>query len=186
MALRKRVPERSRPAPIDRMGRIWLGVGREQARMRAGDRGRARTCNLRVRSPMLYPVALRGPGSGQNHPRRSSCSELNPGLFKRAPDRPACATVIGGSSSTLSARANVSGRSLQARARSFRSEPSKVRAARICEPVITIPNPCPCLMGCDLLAWRRSPPSEVASCRLLQREAIAAPPRRSSSRNRSP
>ena len=56
--------------------------------MRAGDRGRARTCNFRVRSPMLYPVELRGPGSGQNHPRCSSCSELNPGLFKRAPDRP--------------------------------------------------------------------------------------------------
>jgi hypothetical protein len=34
MALLKRVPERSRQAPTDRMGRIWFGVGGEQVRMR--------------------------------------------------------------------------------------------------------------------------------------------------------
>ena len=142
-----------------------------------GDRGRARPCNLRVRSPTLYPLSYAAPARGRTTPDAAPVRNSIPACSSELRIARACATVIGGSPSTLSARANVSGRSLQARARSFRSQPSRSRAARICEPVITIPNPCPCLMGCDLLAWRRSPPSEVASCRLLQREAIAAPPR---------
>src|SRR3954466_4863484 len=52
------------PAPagfslVDTVGsRHLTPVG--QSVLCAGDRGRARTCNLRVRSPMLYPVELRG------------------------------------------------------------------------------------------------------------------------------
>ena len=126
---------------------------------------------------MLYLLNYAAPARRRTTPDEAPVRNSIPACSSVLRIARACATVIGGSSSTLSARANVSGRSLQARARSFRSQPSKVRAARICEPVITIPNPCPCLMGCDLLAWRRSPPSEVASCRTLQREEIAAPPR---------
>ena len=35
-------------------------VGFAEALLSAGDRGKARTCNLRGRRPMLYPVERRG------------------------------------------------------------------------------------------------------------------------------
>lgn len=33
------------------------------AKTRSGDPGRNRTCNLRFRRPLLYPIELRGPGT---------------------------------------------------------------------------------------------------------------------------
>ena len=150
------------------------------------DRGRARPCNLRVRSPMLYPLSYAAPARRRTTPDEAPVWNSIPACSSGLRIARACVTVIGGSPSRLSARANVSGRSLQARARSFRSQPSRVRAARICEPVITIPNPCPCLTGCDLLARGAALPlkSRVVECFGGRR----SPHRRvrSSSHNRSP
>jgi hypothetical protein len=54
-----------------------------------GRRGRNRTCNPRIRNPMLYPFELRAPG---NDPMLSH-SSLDPVLF-RAPQLPDTTSLL--------------------------------------------------------------------------------------------
>jgi hypothetical protein len=53
-----------------------------------GRRGRNRTCNPRIRNPMLYPFELRAPGSGNRKFNKGSSQSVVWGTTSEVPAQP--------------------------------------------------------------------------------------------------
>ena len=78
-----RSPRRPMPRITDK--RVLLGL--------RGAPGRIRTCDLRIRSPLLYPAELRGPRGTREGPARSGRPDSNRRPFGPKPNAlPGCAT----------------------------------------------------------------------------------------------